>query len=97
MAAPQKRVLPIVEDRQFIVDTYPLFASLQVSPILPHLPSTLPPSPDSTRSVQRIVGEYEATLPLDDQVRGEQVVYYARISSWYRQEILKQLSTIQVS
>ncbi|GAA5949394.1 hypothetical protein JCM3765_003395 [Sporobolomyces pararoseus] len=75
-SSSNKRVHKIHESREFIVDSYPLFASLQ-----------------------RIVGEYEATLPIESKgitpPPPEQVVYYNRISSLYRQLILKQLTTIQ--
>ncbi|GAA6012774.1 hypothetical protein JCM11491_002557 [Sporobolomyces phaffii] len=70
----------INEEREFIVDTYPLFSSLQ-----------------------KIVGEYEQTLATDewDQTSlpppREQIEYYQRISSLYRQAMLKQLSLVQAN
>ncbi|GAA5915205.1 uncharacterized protein JCM6883_001767 [Sporobolomyces salmoneus] len=76
----QQRKSKINEEREFIVDSYPLFASLQ-----------------------RIVHEYTTTLPVELRSLTtipppkEQVQYYGRISSLYRERMLKQLSLVQAN
>ena len=105
-ARPQKRThSKLYESRQFIIETYTVWASLQVSsPFNLALPLSLPSSSSLTcfpSLPQRIVADYKTEAIAQHGLQAgipppAQVQYYARVCRLYKEAIVKQLALIKV-